>query len=99
MLTAEGAKQAAILRAEGESKAIETVFSAIHQGQPDRALLSYQYLQMLPQIAQGESNKVWIIPSEFTQALGQLAQALPGQAGPPRGEGDGAPPPPPPPPR
>jgi hypothetical protein len=33
---------------------------------------------VLPQIAQGESNKVWIIPSEVTQALGQLTKALPG---------------------
>jgi hypothetical protein len=32
---------------------------------------------VLPQIAQGESNKVWIIPSEVTQALGQLTKALP----------------------
>jgi hypothetical protein len=31
---------------------------------------------MLPQIAQGDSNKVWIIPSEFTDALGQLGSAI-----------------------
>jgi regulator of protease activity HflC (stomatin/prohibitin superfamily) len=76
VLTAEGAKQAAILRAEGESKAIETVFSAIHQGQPDRALLSYQYLQMLPQLAQGDANKVFVIPSEFADAFGGIAKAF-----------------------
>jgi regulator of protease activity HflC (stomatin/prohibitin superfamily) len=76
VLTAEGEKQAAILRAEGESKAIQTVFSAIHQGRPDRALLSYQYLQMLPQLAQGPANKVFVIPSEFTQALGGVGKAL-----------------------
>ena len=34
-------------------------------------------LDALPQIAQGESNKVWIIPSEVTRALGQLTDALP----------------------
>ena len=66
-----------MLEAEGQSKAIETVFRAIHEGNADPKLLAYQYLQMLPQIAQGESNKVWIIPSEFTQALGQLTDALP----------------------
>src|SRR5882757_6371912 len=65
VLTAEGAKQAAILRAEGESQAIDTVFRAIHEGQPDQALLQYQYLRMLPQIAQGDANKVFILPSEF----------------------------------
>src|SRR4051812_43280467 len=73
VLTAEGAKQAAILRAEGEAKAIDTVFSAIHEGNPDPKLLSYQYLQMLPQLARGDANKIWVIPSEFTQALSNLS--------------------------
>ena len=82
ILRAEGQKQAAILKAEGQAKAIDTVFRAIHEGDPDPKLLAYQYLQVLPQIAQGESNKVWIIPSEVTQALGQLTQALPGNARP-----------------
>jgi regulator of protease activity HflC (stomatin/prohibitin superfamily) len=78
ILRAEGERQAAILEAEGQAKAIDTVFRAIHQGDADPKLLAYQYLQVLPQIAQGESNKVWIIPSEVTQALGQLTDALPG---------------------
>jgi regulator of protease activity HflC (stomatin/prohibitin superfamily) len=78
ILRAEGQRQSQILQAEGQSKAIETVFQAIHEGNADPKLLAYQYLQVLPQIAQGESNKIWIIPSEFQQALGQLAQALPG---------------------
>jgi regulator of protease activity HflC (stomatin/prohibitin superfamily) len=83
ILRAEGQKQAQILGAEGESQAISTVFEAIHRGDVDPKLLAYQYLQVLPQIARGESNKIWIIPSEFQQALGQLAQALPGaNAGP-----------------
>src|SRR5947207_2663976 len=78
ILRAEGQRQATILAAEGQAQAIGTVFQAIHAGDADPKLLAYQYLQVLPQIAQGESNKVWIIPSEFQQALGQLAQALPG---------------------
>src|SRR5207248_3079566 len=57
---------------------LRNVFRAIHEGDADPKLLAYQYLQVLPQIAQGESNKVWIIPSEVTQALGQLTAALPG---------------------
>src|SRR5436305_353272 len=76
VLTAEGAKQAAILRAEGESQAIATVFQAIHDGKPDRQLLSYQYLQMLPQLAQGDANKVFVIPSEFSEAFGGIAKAF-----------------------
>jgi regulator of protease activity HflC (stomatin/prohibitin superfamily) len=76
VLRAEGAKQSAILRSEGEAKAIDTVFKAIHEGAPDEALLSYQYLQMLPQLAKGEANKLFIIPSEFTQALGNIGGAV-----------------------
>jgi regulator of protease activity HflC (stomatin/prohibitin superfamily) len=77
ILRAEGQRQSAILQAEGQAKAIDTVFRAIHEGDADPKLLAYQYLQVLPQIAQGASNKVWIIPSEVTQALGQLKDALP----------------------
>ena len=69
ILQAEGDAKAAVLRAEGEAKAIETVFGAIHEGDPDSKLLAYQYLQMLPKLADGEANKLWIIPSEFTEAL------------------------------
>src|SRR6266498_1634436 len=76
ILKAEGAREAAMLQAEGQAKAIDTVFKAIHEGDPDPKLLAYQYLQMLPQIAQGEANKMWIIPSELTQALGRLGGRL-----------------------
>src|SRR6478672_8303679 len=75
-MRAERDRTAAILRAEGESKAIETVFQAIHDGEPDQKLLSYQYLQMLPQLAQGQANKIFIIPSEFNQALGNIGGAI-----------------------
>jgi len=76
ILTAEGERQAAVLKARGESEAvvlraeaISTVFRAIHEGNPDQRLLAYQYMQMLPQIAQGDANKVWIVPSEIGKAL------------------------------
>jgi regulator of protease activity HflC (stomatin/prohibitin superfamily) len=92
VLKAEGAKTAAILRAEGDSKAIETVFQAIHDGRPDQELLSYQYLQMLPQLAQGPANKIFVIPSEFTQALGNIGSAFQSRGGGP-GPGNGPPPP------
>jgi regulator of protease activity HflC (stomatin/prohibitin superfamily) len=78
ILRAEGQRQATILAAEGQAKAIDTVFSAVHAGNPDPQLLAYQYLQMLPQIARGEANKLWIIPSEFANMLGKIGEALPG---------------------
>jgi regulator of protease activity HflC (stomatin/prohibitin superfamily) len=67
------------LRAEGEAKAIDTVFKAIHAGKPDRALLSYEYLQMLPQLAEGDANKVFVVPSEFAEAFGGIGEALKGR--------------------
>jgi regulator of protease activity HflC (stomatin/prohibitin superfamily) len=76
ILRAEGQRTAAILKSEGEAQAIETVFQAIHDGAPDPALLQYQYLQMLPQLAQGEANKIWVIPSEFSNAAATLAEKL-----------------------
>jgi regulator of protease activity HflC (stomatin/prohibitin superfamily) len=79
ILSAEGDKQAAVLRAEGEAKAIETVFNAIHVGNPDDKLLAYQYLQTLPRIADGAASKLWIIPSEFTEALKGLSGAFIGK--------------------
>ncbi|MEO3854415.1 SPFH domain-containing protein [Acrocarpospora sp. B8E8] len=87
ILTAEGEKQSAILRAEGErtaqilkaegqSQAIDEVFQAVHRNDPDPKLLAYQYLQMLPQLAQGPGNTFWVIPSEVTSALQGVSKAF-----------------------
>ena len=82
ILTAQGERESAILRAEGEAKAIATVFQAIHDGAPDPALLAYQYLQTLPQIAASEASTVWVVPAELTAAMQGLATAF-GQKPPP----------------
>ncbi len=76
ILRAEGEAQAAIVRADGEAQAIQRVFQAIHDGDPDPRLLAYQYLQQLPHIAQGASNKIWVIPAELSGAMGALATAF-----------------------
>jgi regulator of protease activity HflC (stomatin/prohibitin superfamily) len=73
---AEGDRQAAILRSEGEAAAIGTVFKAIHDGKPDPELLAYKYVQALPWIARGQGNSVWMIPSEVTTALRNLSSAF-----------------------
>ncbi len=82
ILRAEGEKQSAILKAEGQATAIQTVFQSIHRNDPDPKLLAYQYLQTLPQIAQGPGNTVWMVPSELTTALKAFGSAF--------GGGDGA---------
>ncbi|HEY8589985.1 MAG TPA: SPFH domain-containing protein, partial [Naasia sp.] len=79
ILQAEGAAKAQILRAEGEAQAITTVFEAIHAGNPDSGLLAYQYLQTLPKLADGASNKLWIVPSELTEALKGIGGAFGGR--------------------
>ena len=76
ILRAEGARTAAILRAEGEARHIDEVFSAVHRNDPDPELLAYQYLQALPQLAKGESNTFWVIPSEVTAALRGVSRAF-----------------------
>ncbi len=76
ILRAQADRESQILRAQGEGQAIQTVFQAIHDGQPDQSLLAYQYLQMMPRIAEGDANKVWVIPSEITKALEGLGSSI-----------------------
>ena len=95
ILRAEGDKQSAILRSEGQAQAITTVFESIHAGDPDPKLLAYQYLQTLPQLAQGPGSTVWMIPSELTgraqgpgqrvRPRGRSARRRPARRGPGRG--------------
>ncbi|MFI7424431.1 SPFH domain-containing protein [Nonomuraea sp. NPDC049684] len=76
ILRAEGQRSAAILEAEGQSRAIDQVFQAVHRNDPDPKLLAYQYLQVLPQLAQGSGNTFWVIPSEVTSALQGVSKAF-----------------------
>jgi len=99
ILRAQADRESQILRAQGEGQAIQTVFQAIHDGSPDQSLLAYQYLQMLPKIAEGDANKVWIVPSEIGKALEGLGstigsiQGIPAESDGPRERIDlGAPP-------
>src|SRR6478609_8580937 len=87
ILRAQANRESAILRAQGEAQAITNVFQAIHDGQPDQSLLAYQYLQMLPKIAEGDANKVWVIPSEITKALEGLGSSIQEVAGIPQRTG------------
>jgi regulator of protease activity HflC (stomatin/prohibitin superfamily) len=76
VLRAEADAKAQAARARGQAQAITTVFQAIHDGKPDQRLLAYQYLQMLPKIAEGSANKLWIVPSEMGKALEGLGGFL-----------------------
>ncbi|MCR6482336.1 SPFH/Band 7/PHB domain protein [Amycolatopsis sp. OK19-0408] len=76
ILRAQGERAARYLQAQGQAKAIEKVFAAIKAGRPTPEVLAYQYLQTLPQMAQGDANKVWMIPSDYGKALEGFARAL-----------------------
>ena len=86
ILTAEGEAQAAILRAEGskkalvtvqsaQAKAIELVFDAVNGSNPSSEAMAYQYLQMLPKLAENPANKVLVVPTDYAGLVG-LATTL-----------------------
>ena len=74
ILRAQGERAARYLQAQGQAKAIEKVFAAIKASRPTPEALAYQYLQTLPQMAQGDANKVWLVPSDFGKALEGFAR-------------------------
>jgi regulator of protease activity HflC (stomatin/prohibitin superfamily) len=76
ILEAEGSAKAQVLKAQGEAEAIATVFDAIHKGGPDSPLLAYQYLQILPKIAENPANTMWVIPAELTSAMAGISAAF-----------------------
>ena len=59
------------------------MFAAIKAGKPTPEVLAYQYLQTLPQMAQGDANKVWLVPTDYSKALEGFARLLgaPGEDG------------------
>jgi regulator of protease activity HflC (stomatin/prohibitin superfamily) len=75
---ARGDAEAAKLRAEGEAAAIQTVYDALHAAKLDDRLLAYKYLDKLPEIANGQANKVWFVPSDLTAVATSIAQIAKG---------------------
>lgn len=76
ILRAQGDRAAQYLNAQGQAKAIEKTFAAIKAGRPTPELLAYQYLQTLPLMAQGDANKVWVVPSDYSSALQGFTRML-----------------------
>ncbi|WP_084955934.1 SPFH domain-containing protein [Thermoactinospora rubra] len=72
VVRAQAEARAEAMRAKGQADAIGLVFRAVQEANPDQRLLAYQYLRTLPEIAKGEANKVWIVPSEMGKALENL---------------------------
>lgn len=72
---AEKYRQVAV--AQGEAEAIMNVFNAIHEGKPDNKLITLKYLDMLPKLAEGEANKVFL-PYEASGIISSLAAMVEG---------------------
>ncbi|WP_413853742.1 SPFH domain-containing protein [Candidatus Ruminimicrobium bovinum] len=83
ILESEAAKQKSILIAEGQAEAIkrvadaqkyeiDTVYSAIHQGNPTNDLLAVKYLEMLGKVADGKASKIFL-PLETSGVTASIA--------------------------
>lgn len=68
---AEAEKFQKVAIAQGEAEAIETVYAAIHNGNPTADLLAVRYLDALPKIANGQATKIFL-PYEISDVLGAV---------------------------
>ncbi|CAB0693579.1 SPFH domain-containing protein [Corynebacterium diphtheriae] len=76
ILEAEGQRAARYLEAQGEARAIQKVNAAIKASRLTPEVLAYQYLEKLPQLAEGKASTMWMIPSQFGDSLEEFAKAL-----------------------
>ena len=58
--------------AEGEAKAVERVYAAIHNGNPTNDLIAIKYLETLEKVADGKATKIFL-PLEASGVLGSIA--------------------------
>ena len=58
--------------AKGEGEAIETVYKAIHDGNPSNDLVAIKYLEALEKVADGQATKIFL-PLETSGILGSIA--------------------------
>jgi len=76
-LKADAEKYRQIAVAEGEAGAINNVFTAIHEAKPDDKLITLKYLDMLPRLADGTANKIFL-PYEATGIISALSAFVEG---------------------
>jgi regulator of protease activity HflC (stomatin/prohibitin superfamily) len=74
---ADAEKYRQLTVAEGEAKAINSVFGAIHESKPDEKLITLKYLEMLPKLAEGDANKIFL-PYEASGIIASLAAMVEG---------------------
>jgi regulator of protease activity HflC (stomatin/prohibitin superfamily) len=55
---------------------VEKVYTALHAADPSTSALAHRYLETLPEIANGEASKVWVVPSELTSVVQGLKEGF-----------------------
>jgi len=74
---ADAEKYRQVTVALGEGEAIETVFGAIHKSEPDEKVITLKYLEMLPRLAEGSGNKIFL-PYEASGIIASLSAMVEG---------------------
>jgi regulator of protease activity HflC (stomatin/prohibitin superfamily) len=97
VLRAQGEKEARALRAEGEAQALGKIFEMVRSaGIAPADMLGYKYLEALPAVADGDANKLLLLPTGAADAMGAVAglgSAFAEGMAPPRERGERRPPP------
>jgi len=75
---AEANKYKLIAEAEGQAQAILNVFKAIHEGNPNKEIITLKYLEALAKIAEGNASKIFMPyeTSSLLSSLGALAEVF-----------------------
>lgn len=73
---ADAEKTQQILIAEGKAQGILSVYRAIHEGNPDKDLITLQYLEALQKVADGNATKIFmpLQLSELASGVGAIAE-------------------------
>ena len=69
---ADAQKYEKLTVAKGEGEAIQTVYKAIHDGNPSNDLIAIKYLEALQKMADGQATKIFL-PYEASGVLGSIA--------------------------
>ncbi len=80
VLRAEGEAKARVIAADAEAAAVARIYEGLREANPQPNELAHRYLQALPEVAQGDANKVWVVPAELTNAIGSISEAMRGRS-------------------